>query len=287
VRELTVGLIGRGDALDSLAHAARYRPGIRLAGRVDPGAPLPDADRLIGAGSSSSERAAVVALALAAGRRIAMPPLLALDDEARRALASGSIVQVSPLVGYAPLREVAERVRRGEIGRPYGLFALHHLPRDAAADLDARLADLLHYVLEVLESPVVRVYARRSALFGEQNDTWHSILHLAGEMLVTLEVAACLSAGWPEPERLLVEVTGSDAVLRAEPTRQAVHATKRDGLTRAVPWWPDPTAGYLEAALARLEQPDPPSELRYLEVLSALLSAATEQQAVRLADTGA
>lgn len=282
MRELAVGLIGRGDALESLTRAVRYRPGIRLADRVEPGVPLPDADCLVCAGLNASERAAVAALALAAGRRVAIPPLPSADDQARRALASGSIVQVSPLLGYAALRELAERVHRGELGRRYGLFALHHLARSAAAAVDDTLADLLHYALEVLESPVVGVYARRSALFGDQADAWHAILRLADETLVTLEVVACLPVSWPEPERLLVEATGSDAVIRAEPTRQVVTASDRAGLTRGVPWRPDPSVGYLEAALARLEQPDSPSELRYLEVLSALLAAATEQQAVRL-----
>lgn len=280
MREWTVGLIGRGAVLQSLARAAGFRPGLRLVGQAEPGAPLPDAELLVCAGLNASERATVAALALAAGCRLATPPLPAGDERARRVLASGSVVQVSPLLGYAPLREVAERVRRGELGRRYGLFALHHVPRSAAAAVDGALADLLHYALEALESPVVGVYARRSVLFGDQADAWHAILRLADETLVTLEVGACLPAGWPEPERLLVEATGSGAVLRAEPTRQVVVASDRSGFTRAVPWGPDLAAGYLEAALARLEQPDPPRELRYLEVLSALWVAAAEHRAV-------
>lgn len=280
MREWTIGLIGRGAVLQSLARAVSFRPGLRLVGQAEPGAPLPDAELLVCAGLSASERATVAALALAAGRRLATPPLLAGDEQARRVLASGSVVQVSPLLGYAALRELAERVHRGELGRRYGLFALHHLARSAAAAVDDALADLLHYTLAVLESPVVRVYARRSALFGDQADAWHAILRLAGETLVTLEVAASLPAGWPEPERLLVEATGSGAVLRAEPMRQVVVASDRAGSTRAAPWMPDLAVGYLEAALARLEQPDPPRELRYLEVLSALWVAAAEHRAV-------
>jgi hypothetical protein len=280
MREWTIGLTGRGAVLQSLARAVSSRSDLRLVGQTEPGASLPDAEFLVCAGLNASERAAVAALALAAGRRLATPPLPAVDEHARQALTSGLVVQVSPLLGYAALRELAERVRRGELGRRYGLFALHHLPRSAAAAVDDALADLLHYALEALENPVVGVYARRSALFGDQADSWHAILRLADETLVTLEVGASLPAGWPEPERLLVEATGSGAVLRAEPTRQVVVASDWTGSTRAVPWMPDPSAGYLEAALARLEQPDPPRELRYLEVLSTLWVAAAEHRAV-------
>lgn len=277
-----IGLIGRGTALASLARAVREQPGLRLVGQVEPGALPLEADVVVCAGLYGYERVSVAAMALETGCRLAVPPLPATDERGHEALASGLVVQVSPLLGYAPLRELAERVHRGELGRRYGLFAAYHFARNAPTSVDDAFADLLHYALEALESRPVEVSARRSALWTQEADTWHAILRLEDETLVTLEVAAALPAGGPEPERLLVEATGSDAVIRAEPTRQAVVSIGRGGMTQAVPWMPEPGEGYLEAALARLERPDPPRELRGLETLRALWAAAAEGRAMRI-----
>ncbi len=280
--EGAIGLVGRGAVLASLARAVRERPGLRLVGQAEPGALPVGADVVVCAGLYGYERVSVAAMALDMGCRLAVPPLPAMDERGREALASGLVVQVSPLLGYAPLRELAERVHRGELGRRYGLFAGYHFARNAPTPVDDAFADLLHYALEALERRPVEVYARRSALCGDQADAWHAVLRLEDETLVTLEAVAALPADGPEAERLLVEATGSDAVIRAEPTRQAVVSIGRSGLTQAVPWMPEPGERYLEAALTRLEQPDPPREVRTFETLRALWAAAAEGSAMRL-----
>lgn len=272
--ELTVGLVGRGSAAEELARAVSVRPGLRFAGQSAPGAPLPQAELLLSAGLDTTERAALAVAAAGAGQRVVVSPLASVDEQVREALESGLVTQVSPLLGLGPLRGLADRMRRGEVGRRYGVFAQLQRRRDAAVTLDEMFAALLHYVLSTLDGAVVVAYACRSALCGPRDDAYHAVLRMEDETLVTLEAAAVLPESWPEDERVVVEATGSDAVVRAEPTRQAILVSARDGSTRAVPWVPNRTVGYLDAVLDDWGRPDPARELRYLDVLAACQSVA-------------
>lgn len=143
---------------------------------------------------------------------------------------------VSTLFGFRVLEDLADSVRASAPGKVYGCFGSYRVSRDAGSDevtYDA-LLPLLAYTLEIFGSPVTRIAARRASLF-KPDDAWYVTIRLADEVLLTLEAMAATSPS-TSPE-ILVEVTGSDQVLRAEPTRQAVTVEPLNGPPARHPWW--------------------------------------------------
>jgi hypothetical protein len=205
-----------------------------------------------------------------------------VDEHGHEGLTSGRGVRVSPLLGYGPLHELAARLRAGQLGRRYGLFAASHVARGiTAGSVDDTFVDLLADALDALDGRPIEVYARGSARWGEEVDAWHAVRRFEDETLVTLGAALALPADGPETGRLLVEATGPDAVIRVELMRQAVVVSARDR-TRAVPWMSDLGEGLLEVALPRFERPDPEREERYRVTPAAPWISATGGRAVRV-----
>jgi hypothetical protein len=67
--------------------------------------------------------------------------------------------------------------------------------------------------------------------------------------------------------QVLVEITGSEQVLRAEPARQSVLLEPIDGPARALPWWEDEAERLLDIIAAR------PTEIRSAERLREVWAA--------------
>lgn len=143
---------------------------------------------------------------------------------------------VSTLFGFRVLEDLAAAVRASTPGKVYGCFGSYRISRDASSDevTHDALLPLLAYTLELFGSPITRIAARRASLF-KPNDAWYVTIRLADEVLLTLEAMASTSPT-ASPE-ILVEITGSDQVLRAEPTRQAVTVEPLNAPPSQLAWW--------------------------------------------------
>ena len=181
-----------------------------------------------------------------------------LADEARSA--------VSQLYGFRVLDEAARAAQDGKAGKIYGFFGSYRLERGASPDelRDEALVPLLAYALEIFHSAVERVMVRRASLLAP-DDAWFVTLRLADETLLTLEGMAARPTG--AGPQILVEITGADQVLRAEPTRQSVIVERTDAPARALPWWEDEAERLLSYIAAR------PTEIRSAERLREVWAA--------------
>lgn len=152
-------------------------------------------------------------------------------------LAPDAETVVSPLIGLRALEHIYFAVMNGEVGHIYGLFGSARLPRGSSPDItEQTLAELLAYAFEVFHSPVRHGHARRASLLAD-HDAWFVTLRLASGVLLTLEV---LAAGGPgDGQELVVEVTGSERVLRAEPLNQSVRLQRAGEEPRRLPWTED------------------------------------------------
>src|SRR5262249_24558853 len=129
---------------------------------------------------------------------------------------------------WMPLTTIHER--RKNVGTPIALFAAHRTKRSVAGDLFTDLAlPLIDLALWLVESEVERVQVMAERLFTpgtddgpESADTALILLRFANNVVATLEVARSLPDGYSRDEKITVELLGRDAVLRAEPTNQAV-----------------------------------------------------------------
>ncbi len=197
------------------------------------------------------------------GRTVSTTP----DDVPNGAIATGAALlsaqarsAVSPLYGFRVLEVAAGTVRDGDAGKIYGFFGSYRLERGATADelRDQALVPLLAYALDIFQSSVERVMVRRASLLAS-DDAWFVTLRLADETLLTLEVMAVRPSG--AGPQILVEITGSEQVLRLEPTRQSVVVERTDAPSRALPWWEDEAERLLAYIAAR------PTEIRSAERL--------------------
>ena len=178
---------------------------------------------------------------------------------------------------FEAIEEIARAIAANEIGRVYGCFASFRVARGAAGDdlVSNALLPIVALALDLLPSSPTRVWARRASLFAA-DDAWFVTLRLADETIVTLEALASNAPG--SGQELLVEVTGSEQVLRAEPTRQAVIVEPLDGAATAHPWWEDLAERYLRLVIRRAAQPADGSGARLCAVWGALMQSAERGQ---------
>ncbi|MEZ4522021.1 MAG: hypothetical protein R3A46_10325 [Thermomicrobiales bacterium] len=184
----------------------------------------------------------------------------------RAMLAANARSVLSPLYGFRVLEEAARATREGETGKIYGFFGSYRLERGASSDAlrDEALVPLLAYALDIFQSAAERVMVRRASLLAT-DDAWFVTLRLADETLLTLEAMAARPAG--SGPQVLVEITGSEQVLRVEPTRQSVVVERTDAPASALPWWEDEAERLLQHIASR------PTEIRSAERLREVWSA--------------
>lgn len=151
---------------------------------------------------------------------------------------SSSVRNVVPyFTAFEAIEEVQRAIDAGEVGRVYGCYASMRIPRGSSEDIliAGAVGPILAVCRDLLPTPVTRAWARRASLFSE-NDAWFITLRLADDVIVTIEALASAGASARE---LLVEVTGSDRVLRAEPTNQGIRVEPLGREVMVWPWWED------------------------------------------------
>lgn len=138
---------------------------------------------------------------------------------------------------FEAIEEVQRAIASGEVGRVYGCYASMRIPRGASEEalIAGAVGPILAVCRDLLPAPVVRVWAERASLFSA-NDAWFITLRLADDVIVTIEAIASAAASARE---ILIEVTGSERVLRAEPTNQGIRVEPLGGEAMIWPWWED------------------------------------------------
>jgi len=278
-----IALIGSGELADGVASAIRHSLLHRLAGQVDAGQALPQGADMILSVAAGPQQVSALRAATASGLPVATLPLASSSDEARAALGGGRAVQVNPLRGFEALEMFRTDVRGGRPGKPYGIFGAHRVRQGSADLFDSVGVTLLHFAFDLFDEPLVRVQSTRANLFGPNADAWFIIARGKQDLLITLEIAASLAPSVPAPEQILFEVTGSDAVLRVEPTRQVVEISSRDGGTRDVAWMPDQALGFVDAAVQATDIHEPERELAFLDFLAKVRESAERGVPIELA----
>jgi hypothetical protein len=269
---------------DAVAGAIRASRDLSLSGVIGPGAPFPTAGGLVLALTAPNDRVGVVRNAVAANLPVATLPLPDSGESVWTAVQSGRVVQVSPLRGFEALDTLYREMRRGVTGRTFGIFAAHRVRQGQTNLFEEVGLPLLHYAYDLLGEPVSRAQVTRASLFGGDGDAWFVLLRSQSGLLATVEFAASLPREAGPNEQILVEVTGSDGVLRAEPTRQAVAVYGDEGGSNERGWWS--TWGlareFLRAALDAAKEHDATRERGFFDLLAAVHQSADSGQPVEL-----
>lgn len=229
--------------------------------------------------ADEEERAAFARLALDAGIPVVSLPINKPDEGIEKAILEGRLKFISTLHGLPTLSRLAADCRAERYGRRYGIFAAHRLPRGLAAVVDESLCDLLVYITSLIERPLVRLSATTSTLGGSATSAWFILARFADDTIATIEAGAMLPDADDSNGELVVEVTGSDAVLRAEPERQSVVVNGNEGYQRQA-WYADPPEFLLHQALQVLNSSDVTPHVSALRLLQQRFDAGTHDMAV-------
>lgn len=193
------------------------------------------------------ERAGFARVALDAGLTVVSLPIQNPDEQLEQAIRNGKLRQISRLHGLPTLARLQKDALSGAIGRRYGVFAAHRVPANFAGDLGEMVDDLITCCCTLIDAPLTRVSATRSDLGTPATAGWFILARFADDTIATIEVAAVLPESEDPNGELLIEVTGSDAVLRAAPEQQGVVVNSSSGHQRSA-WYADPSGFLLHAA---------------------------------------
>ncbi len=277
-----IAVVGSGGFTDSIVAALRHSPVHALAGVSTNGDSLPDGASMVLNLVTGSNQTSTLQRLAASDIPVATLPLANGDDAARGALGSGRVAQVNPLRGHLALEAFRTDVRGGKAGTPYGIFAAHRVRQGHADPFESVGVPLLHFVFDLFDEPLIRVQTTKANLFGRNGDAWFVIARGSNNLILTIEFAALLSAAAPGGDQILLEATGTDGMLRVEPTRQVIQVSGKDGGTRDVAWWPDDAPGFVDAAVQVTDIHEPSRELAFLDFVGAVRESAESGQTVEL-----
>ena len=275
-------VVGTGDFADEVAQAVEALAELELAARIAPGDALPDGAGLAVCLAEPEQRVDVIQQAVDAGLPVVTLPLTELGDAARSVLREGRVAQVSDLRGMPALETLRTQTWRGVLGRPYGVFATHRVQSGGRGLFEEIGVPLLHFAYDLTAAPVTTAQTTRAAISGDETNAWFVIAQTERGPLLTIEFGAILPPEAALPEQVLVEATGSEGVLRGEPTRQSVVVSNRRG-TRERAWWSSAAPGFLAAAMSAIQAPDPARELGFLDFIGAVYRSSEAGQPARVA----
>lgn len=200
------------------------------------------------------------------------------------AILSSAVERVAPYFSaFEAIEEIKRALDADEAGNVYGCFTSFRVMRGNSSD-DVALRTLLPAIavtLDLLPSSVTRVHAQRASLFAG-DDAWFVTLRLTDETIVTIEALAVLDPAAGLDRDLLVEVTASERVLRAEPMRQSVLVEPLGVAGTSYPWWEDLNERFLAFVVQRASMPHDNAGSRLRAVWSAVQQSADSGQAVTL-----
>ncbi len=195
-----------------------------------------------------------------------------------------SVERVIPYyLAYEAIEEVKRALDAGEVGRLYGCFTSFRIARghDSESVAHNALLPALGVTLHLLPGPITRVHATRASLLAGE-DAWFVTLRLADETIVTIEAMAVLDPDAGLGRDVLIEVTGSDRVLRAEPKRQSVVVESLGASTRLHPWWEDLNERFLKLLAEQAATPPTQAGSRLRAAWTAIQKSAESGQPVVL-----
>jgi hypothetical protein len=200
------------------------------------------------------------------------------------AVLSSSVEHVVPYFSaFEAVEAIALTLNAGDAGSVYGCFTSFRIQRGSSSD-DVALRCLLPALgvtLDLLPSPVTRVHASRASLLTA-DDAWFVTLRHTDDTIATIEALAVLDPAAGLARDLLVEVTASGRVLRAEPMRQSVVVEPLGAAATIHPWWEDLNERFLKLLVARAQQPAGSAGSRIRAVWAAVKQSADTGEAVSI-----
>jgi hypothetical protein len=227
------------------------------------------------------ERAGFARVVLDAGLTAVTLPLQNPEQNLQQAILDGQLRQMSRLHGLPTIARLQSDVHSGAPGRRYGVFAAHRIPANFADDLEEVVDELITCTCSLIDAPVTRISATRSDLGTSTTAGWFILARFADDTIATIEAAAVLPESDDPSGELLIEVTGSNAVLRAAPEQQGVVVNTASGGFRSS-WYAEPSEFLMRRAQPLLERDDRVISVSAMNLIRRRVEAAQMEQALEL-----
>ncbi len=201
------------------------------------------------------------------------------------AILSSAVERVAPYYSaFEAIEEIKRTIDAGDAGRVYGCFTSFRVQRGSSTDdvTFRALLPALAVTLDLLSQPVTRVHARKASLLAS-DDGWFVTVRLADETIATVEALAVLDPAAGLDRDLLVEVTASDRVLRAEPMHQSIVVEPLANTGVRHSWWEDLNERFLILVNQRSSMPAGNYGTRLRSIWSAVQESTESGQPVSIA----
>lgn len=195
-----------------------------------------------------------------------------------------SVEKVVPYyAAFEAIEEMSRVLRDGEVGQIYGCFTSVRIARGHSGDVVSHNALLpaIAITLDLLTGDVERVHTSCMSLL-DRDDAWFVTLRFTDETIATVEAMAVLDPEAGLSREMLIEVTASERVIRAEPMRQSVVVESLGAAGAAHAWWEDLDERFLKLVAQRSTQPHVDAGSRIRAVWSAIQQSAESGQPVAL-----
>lgn len=143
-----------------------------------------------------------------------------------------SHMPINPLCVHPVFAPIIAEVRSGALGQPLAVYASARSKAGATDSLLDLGVPVIDFLLELFGGEIRSVMATNERVRSEEFDAWFLSLAFADGLIATVDVGNFLPAAYPDDLELRLEVSGTDAVIIAEPEKVGVTVFGLDGLSR-------------------------------------------------------
>jgi len=135
----------------------------------------------------------------------------------------------NPLLSHPVFAPIVTEVQGGALGQRLAAYASGRTKRRVGDPLVELGAPLIDFLIQIFGENVVSVMATNERVGGDDFDAWFLTLRFADDLVATVDLGNFLPDAYPDDLELRLELSGTDAVIIAEPENVAVTVIGRTG----------------------------------------------------------
>jgi predicted dehydrogenase len=138
----------------------------------------------------------------------------------------------NPLLTHPVFAPIVREVHSGALGQRLAAYASGRTKRHTGDSLVEIGAPLIDFLIQTLGDDIESVMATNERVGGNDLDAWFLTLRFSDGLVATVDLGNFLPATYPEDLELRLEISGTDAVIIAEPENVAVTVIGANGTTQ-------------------------------------------------------
>jgi predicted dehydrogenase len=137
----------------------------------------------------------------------------------------------NPLLSHPVFAPIVREVQSGALGQRLAAYASGRTKQRSGDSLVEIGAPLIDFLIQILGDEIESVMATNERVGGDDLDAWFLTLRFADGLVATVDLGNFLPPAYPADLELRLEISGTDAVIIAEPENVAVTVIGENGTT--------------------------------------------------------